>query len=220
MNTQVLAHIQLASSFLWSTPPQVEKAIEELKEVEKKLAHRNKLILITDSSEEGNGVLESLRQRLSQKSKELLMTTQILLKFFQSLNGSLVDKRFMAMALLAYTGFLRFDEPSNLRLKDIIPHPTYFELFIESRKTDQPLYQLLKPVMTSVPGLTLSNICPKLCSFSLHLFMVAMTSCLGIYRLNPEPNLIHDFTHQMSWDFVKKVSWLRPRSCIFFLAEL
>lgn len=133
------------------------------------------------------------------------MTTQILLKFFQSLNGSLVDKKFMAMALLAYTGFLRFDEPSNLRLKDIIPHPTYFELFIESRKTDQPLCQLLKPVLTSVPGLTLSNICPKLCSFSLHLFMVAMTSCLGIYRLNPEPNLIQDFTHQMSWDFVKKL---------------
>lgn len=179
-------------------PPQVEKVIEELKEVEKKLAHRNKLILITDSSEEGNGVLESLQQKLSQKSKKSPMTTQILLKFFQSLNGSLVDKRFMAMALLAYTGFLRFDEPSNLRLKDIIPHPTYFELFIESRKTDQPLYQLLKPVLTSVPGLTLSNICPKLCSFSVHLFMVAMTSYLGIYRLNPEPNLIQDFTHQIS----------------------
>ena len=65
------------------------------------------------------------------------MIIQILLKFFQSLVGSLVETRFMAMGLLAYAGFLRFDELSNLRLKDVIPHPTYFELFIESSKTVQ-----------------------------------------------------------------------------------
>ena len=120
------------------------------------------------------------------------MTTQILLKFFQSLDGSLIDTKFMAMAPLAYAGFLRFDELSNLRLKDVIPHPTYFELLKAARLISivrVPLYQLSKPVLTSVPGLTLSNICLKLSSFSLHLSMVAMTSCLGIYRLNPETNL-------------------------------
>ena len=46
------------------------------------------------------------------------MTTEILLKSFQSLNGFLVDTRFMDMALLAYAGFLRLDKLSNLRLKE------------------------------------------------------------------------------------------------------
>ena len=116
------------------------------------------------------------------------MTTQILLKFFQSLDGSLIDTKFMAMAPFAYAGFLRFDELSNLRLKDVIPHPTSLKA-ARLISIVRVLYQLSKPVLTSVPGLTLSNICLKLSSFSLHLLMVAMTSCLGVYRLNPEPNL-------------------------------
>ena len=56
---------------------------------------------------------------------------------FSSLDGSLVDARFMAMALLAFAGFLRFDELANLKLKDLALHDTHFELFIESSKTDQ-----------------------------------------------------------------------------------
>ena len=51
VNSQVLDHVQSASSFLAATPPQVNKALEGLKEGEKKLAHRNKLILIADSAE-------------------------------------------------------------------------------------------------------------------------------------------------------------------------
>ena len=35
------------------------------------------------------------------------------------------------MALLAFAGFLRFDELSSLKLKDVVSHATYFELFIE-----------------------------------------------------------------------------------------
>ena len=94
-------------------------------------------------------VLESARRRLShQKSKKSPMTTEILLKSFQSLNGFLVDTRFMDMALLAYAGFLRLDQLSNLRLKDVTPDPAYFELFIESSKTDQhvrvSLYHVVK----------------------------------------------------------------------------
>ena len=55
-------------------------------------------------------VLESARRRLShQTSKKLPMTREILLKFFQSFDGSFVDTRFMAMALLAFAGILRFD---------------------------------------------------------------------------------------------------------------
>ena len=43
----------------------------------------------------------------------------------------------MAMALLAFAGFFRFQELANLKLKDLALHDTHFELFIESSKTDQ-----------------------------------------------------------------------------------
>lgn len=63
MYEQVLDHLQSASSVLWSTPPQVEKAVEELKEGKKKLAHSNKLILIADSAEEGREVVNENERR-------------------------------------------------------------------------------------------------------------------------------------------------------------
>ena len=58
------------------------------------------------------------------------------------------------MALLAFAGFLRFDELSNLRLKDVA-HSTYFELFIESSKTDQ--YRNGAVVLIGKTG---SELCP------------------------------------------------------------
>ena len=66
----------------------------------------------------------------------LPLTREILLKFFQSLDESLVDTRFMTVALLAFAGFL-IDVLSSLKLKDLVSHATYFELFIEHSKTDQ-----------------------------------------------------------------------------------
>ena len=63
VNLQVLDHVQLASSFLAATPLQVEKALEELKEGEKKLAHRNKFILIADSAKEGWEVVNEYQRR-------------------------------------------------------------------------------------------------------------------------------------------------------------
>ncbi|PFX14906.1 hypothetical protein AWC38_SpisGene20904 [Stylophora pistillata] len=63
VNTQVFNHVQSASSFLQSTPPQVEKALEELEEGEKKLAHRNKPILIADSSKEDWEVVDEYEHR-------------------------------------------------------------------------------------------------------------------------------------------------------------
>lgn len=101
-------------------------------------------------------VLESAKRRLShQVSKKLPITPGILLKFHQSLDGSLVDSRFMAMALLAFAGFLRFDELSSLRLKDVVSHVTYFELFIESSKTDQYREGAVVPIVK-----TGSELCP------------------------------------------------------------
>ena len=43
----------------------------------------------------------------------------------------------MTVALLAFAGFLIFDVLSSLKLKDLVSHATYFELFIECSKTDQ-----------------------------------------------------------------------------------
>ena len=63
VNSLVLDHVQSASSFLAATPPQVEKALEELREGEKKLAHRNKLILIADSAEDGWEVVNEYQRR-------------------------------------------------------------------------------------------------------------------------------------------------------------
>ena len=40
-----------------------------------------------------------------------------------------MDTEFIAMALLAFAGFLRFDELANLNLKDKALHDTHFELF-------------------------------------------------------------------------------------------
>ena len=61
----------------------------------------------------------------------------------------------MAMALLAYAGFLRFDELSNLRLKDVISHTTYFELFIENSKTDQYREGAVVPIVKAS-----TDLCP------------------------------------------------------------
>lgn len=63
----------------------------------------------------------------------------------------------MAMALLAFAGFLRFDELFNLKLKDVVSYATYFELFIEVVRliniVKAPSFQSLKPVPTFIPRL-------------------------------------------------------------------
>ena len=60
---------------------------------------------------------------------EIIFTPEILQKFFQNLDRSLVDTKLMAMALLAFVGFLRFDELADLKLKDIGLYDTHFEIF-------------------------------------------------------------------------------------------
>ena len=71
MSTQVPHHVQVASSFLLSMTPQAEKAVEELKEGEKKLAHTNKLMLIADSTGEDWGVVDGYEHRDSNDDKRI-----------------------------------------------------------------------------------------------------------------------------------------------------
>ena len=59
------------------------------------------------------------------------------------------------MALLAFAGFLRFDELSSLKLKDVVSHAIYFELFIERSKTDQYGEGAVVPIVK-----TGTDICP------------------------------------------------------------
>ena len=63
LNSEVLDHVQSASTALQASSPQVEKALAELQEGEKKLSHRNKLILIADASEEGWEVVNEYQRR-------------------------------------------------------------------------------------------------------------------------------------------------------------
>ena len=42
-----------------------------------------------------------------------------------------MDTRFISMALLAFAGFLRFDELANLKLKDLALHDTHFKLLLK-----------------------------------------------------------------------------------------
>ena len=63
LNSEVLEHVQSASTALQASLSQVGKALEELRKGEKKLSHRNKLIFIADSSEEGWGVVNEYRRR-------------------------------------------------------------------------------------------------------------------------------------------------------------
>ena len=63
LTLEVLEHVQSASTALQASSPQVEKALEELQEGEKKLSRRNKVILIADSSEDGWEVVNEYQRR-------------------------------------------------------------------------------------------------------------------------------------------------------------
>ena len=49
---------------------------------------------------------------------------------------SLYDLRSVTLCVLAFAGFLRFDELSHIRYSDIEFYETYFRIFIEKSKTD------------------------------------------------------------------------------------
>ena len=59
-----------------------------------------------------------------------------IVKKFGNSDCNLMDLRTATMCILCFTGFLRFDEVSNLKYSDIDFEESYFRLFIEKSKTD------------------------------------------------------------------------------------
>lgn len=50
--------------------------------------------------------------------------------------GTVRELRFAAYCLISFYGFLRFNETSNLRFKDISSEPDHFKIFVSRSKTD------------------------------------------------------------------------------------
>ena len=61
-----------------------------------------------------------------------------LYKHFMSKNNcmSIIGQRTMLFAVISYTGFMRFDEASNIQRSDIIVYESFMTIFIEKSKTD------------------------------------------------------------------------------------
>ena len=56
--------------------------------------------------------------------------------FYGLEDASLKDLRIMAICLLSYSGFLRYDEYSNILFSDVVFHDDFVTIFIEKSKTD------------------------------------------------------------------------------------
>ena len=66
-----------------------------------------------------------------------VMLNDLVSRYFCIHHPSLYHARTVALCLIAYAGFLRYDELSSLLCLDVTFHPGYIMIFIESSKTDQ-----------------------------------------------------------------------------------
>ena len=84
--------------------------------------------------------LEGLKRSLARLvHKKAPFTTEMLQAFVQDAeqNDSLVNVHLATMCLLAFAGFLRFDELSNIRPCDLCFEENFVKLYIPKSKTDQ-----------------------------------------------------------------------------------
>ena len=96
------------------------------------------------------------KKKINKKNPITIEHVKQLLESFSSGGTiSLQDLRTFVMILLGFSGFLRYDELSNIRFGDFIFHDTYFNTFIEESKTD--VYRDGKWVTISGSG---SELCP------------------------------------------------------------
>lgn len=86
-------------------------------------------------------VFEAGRKILSTRvKKKEPVTPEIMCSLFDkfgSISANLAELRVLAICVLGYTGFLRFDELSSLRRSDFEFEDSYMKVFIEKSKTDQ-----------------------------------------------------------------------------------
>ena len=84
-------------------------------------------------------VIECAKRKLGgKKQKKEIVTADMLQECVKICDLSkLSDVRILAMCLLAFAGFLRFQELQSLRRCDFFFHEKYLKVFIESSKTDQ-----------------------------------------------------------------------------------
>lgn len=60
-----------------------------------------------------------------------------LVREFGKPEATLTDVRTLAICLVSYAGFFRFNEIANLKESDVVIHQEHVEIFVESSKTDQ-----------------------------------------------------------------------------------
>ena len=106
-----------------------------------KYIHNMNLVADPTSNELVTGMLEAAK-RLDDHAirKKEPITVEILTRLFYNLMGtpqSLGNVRTMCMCILGFTGFLRFDELSNITNGDIAVFDTHMTIFIQKAKTDQ-----------------------------------------------------------------------------------
>ena len=103
--------------------------------------------------------LAGLKRELAKpKQKKEPVTVEMLIRMAgaATIPVTLSDSRIIAMSVLAFTGFLRFDELAKLRCCDLSFHDDYLELHIQSSKTDQ--YRDGASVV--IARVEMSKICP------------------------------------------------------------
>ena len=86
-------------------------------------------------------IIESCKRRFQKpKVQKLHLSVHDMSKLCQKLDGpnrTIRQVRFLTIALLAFAGFLRFSEVSNLTIQDVKFCQTYLTLSINKSKTDQ-----------------------------------------------------------------------------------
>ena len=103
-------------------------------------------------------ILEGGKRMLSGPiNKKEPITKDILLKLvrFYKQNCTLLNLRTCAMCLLGFSGFLRFNELSNIRLSDLSWHDNYLEIKITKSKTD--IYRRGNSIIIGKTG---NELCP------------------------------------------------------------
>ena len=163
-------------------------------------------------------VLAGAKRILAHRTaKEEPITVDILNKLYDKFvthDAGLPVIRTMAICLLGYAGFFRFNELSSLKESDVLFYPDHIEVFVESSKTDQFREGAWVPIAR-----TRSKICPvamlerylKLAEIQgdadKHLFRGLSKTKQG-YRLRPTGGISYTRVHELLLEVLIYIPWL------------